>query len=267
MPVPVAKTANEWLQIGCESLYRQNPIWVAGGLVDGYQTVNKSGRNLDIDTATVPEDLWGNGGLYTGFPVNDSEPLEVLSSSASDAAAGTGLRTVVVTGLNGDWEQVSETVTLNGTTPVQTVNTYRRAHTMRGATAGSGGFNVGTITVRHATTEANIFLIMQVGTNQTNCSGFTVPAGFTGYLMSVFGALRGSVNGTADCVLAIRGFGGVYRYRRPFTISSNYNHNEPLALPIAIAEKTDIVVRCTAASANNLEVSGGYDMLLVENPT
>lgn len=244
MAIPVIKTSNEWLQISSESIYRQNPIWQSGGLVDGYLTVNKYGRNIDIDTSTTPEDLWGGSGLYTGFPVTDSEPIEVLSSNAADAAAGTGLRTVSIQGLDQNWDRVSETLTLNGTTPVQSVNTYRRVHTMQGVTAGSGGFNAGTITIRHATTEANVFLFMQIGTNQTNCSGFTIPAGYAGYLLSTFGTLRGTAKGTADCVFASRGPNSVFRYRRPFTISPNFEHNETLSLPISIPEKTDVVIRC-----------------------
>lgn len=259
------KPLNEWQQIGAIATYEAQPIWIAAGLVNRYSAVNKFGRNLDVDTTSTPEDLWGGDGVYTGFPTSTSEPLEVLSSSANDAAAGTGLRTVVIQGLNQDWEQVSETVTLNGLTPVQSVNTYRRCHTMRGVTAGSGGANAGTITVRHATTEANVFLAMQVGNNQTNCSAFTIPAGHKGYLMSSFGALRGTINGTGDCVFAIRNLGEVFRYRRPFTISPNYEHNETLAIPIELAAKTDIILRCITVSVSNLELAGGYDVVLVED--
>lgn len=258
------RTFNEWMMVGAEGAYQQNAVWIAAGLVDGYSSVNKYGRNTDVDTGTVPEDLWGGGGLYTGFPVSDSEPIEALSSSAADAAAGTGLRTVVIQGLNADWVETSETITLNGTTPVQSVNTYRRVHTMRGMTAGSGAANAGTITIRHATTEANVFLIMQIGTNQTNCAAYTVPAGKTAYLLSSVGTLRGSTSGTADCCFAIRGFGGVFRQRRPFTLSAAYEHSDQLSIPIAIAEKTDIIIRCTAASTNNLELAAGYDLTLVE---
>lgn len=260
----IIRPLNEWQVIGANAAYQAMPIWIAAGITDGYSSVNKFGRNPDIDTATTPEDLWGGSGLYTGFPVSTSEPVEVLSSSANDAAAGTGLRTVTIQGLNQDWVQTSETLTLNGLTPVQSVNTYRRVHTMRGVTAGSGGSNAGTITVRHATTEADVFLVMQIGYNQTNCAAYTIPAGYKGYLMSSFGTLRGTNTGTADCVFAIRNFGEVYRYRRPFTISPNFEHNEKLSIPIELAEKTDIIIRCLDTSANNLEISGSYDLILVQ---
>ncbi len=259
----ILKPLNEWQMIGANAAYQTMPVWISAGLVDRYSAVNKFGRNPDVDTSTTPEDLWGGNGLYTGFPVSTSEPVEVLSSSASDTAAGTGLHTVTIQGLNQEWAQTSETLTLNGTTPVQSVNTYRRVHTMRGVTAGSGGSNAGTVTVRHATTEANIFLVMQIGYNQTNCAAYTIPAGYKGYLMSSFGTLRGTNQGTADCVFAIRNFGEVYRYRRPFTISPNFEHNEKLVTPIELDQKTDIVLRCLETSASNLEISGSYELVLV----
>lgn len=77
--------------------------------------VHKFGRNSDQDSGDLPADIWdggGGGGAYTGFPVSDSETVELLSSSASDS------NTVFIEGLDADWEVQSETVTLNGTTPV-----------------------------------------------------------------------------------------------------------------------------------------------------
>lgn len=240
-------------------------LWVAMDRVPGVSPVNKFGRNTDIDTATTPEDLWGGGGVYAGFPENTAEPIEVLSDSASDASAGVGARTVVIQGLNSDWLETSEAITLNGLTPVQSVNTYRRVHTMRVATSGSSVFNVGTITVRHATTEANVFLTMVPNTNQTNCSAYTVPAGKSAYLTDVIAIMRGAVNGTADMAFWIRAFGQAPRLRRPFAVSSNFEHHDEISVPIQLAEKTDIIIRCTTVSTNNLEVAAGYDLVLVKN--
>lgn len=76
----------------------------------------------------------------------------VVSSSASDASAGVGARTVTITyydsSLNGPF---TETVTMNGTTPVNTVSTtICFVEKFQVITSGSSIYNVGTITLKTA---------------------------------------------------------------------------------------------------------------------
>lgn len=242
---------------------------IASGLFTGYSIVNKFGTNGDIDTASVPEDIWEGGGVYAGFPDSAVEAVEVLSSSADDASAGTGARTIRITGLDSNYDVASETITLNGTSPVDSVNTYRRVHTASVLTAGSGGVNAGTITVRHTTTTTNVFLSMQIGRNQTNCSGYTVPAGYTAYLRQLHCAIRGTAQantpGAVEGNIWTRPFGGVFRSRRPFAASSNAPLNDVIYGGLTFTEKSDIVIRITASSGDNASVSGGYDLILVRN--
>lgn len=76
--------------------------------------------------------------------------MEVLSSSASDASAGVGTRTVRVTYYDGSMAGPNTTdVTLNGTTAVATTPTnIRFVESIRTLTVGSTGTNVGTLTLR-----------------------------------------------------------------------------------------------------------------------
>lgn len=239
---------------------------IASGKFSGYSIVNKVGRNPDIDTATVPEDIWGGDGVYTGFPDTDLETIEILSDSVNDTAAGTGARSVNITGLDTNYNVISETVILNGTTPVETIQQFRRAHTMRTVTAGSGGVNAGTITARHSTTEANIFVVMQPGINQTNSSGYTVPAGYTAYMRKLYGAIRGNASGTSvDGGLWTRTFGEVFRQRRPFNVSSGAPWIDNIFGGLVFTEKSDLIIRVTQCSANNTEIVSGYDLILVQN--
>ena len=73
----------------------------------------------------------------------------VSSSSASDAAAGIGARTVAITWYSSTGAgPFVETVTMNGVTPVPLVSTTGRFYdSIEVVTAGSSGVNVGTITL------------------------------------------------------------------------------------------------------------------------
>lgn len=236
---------------------------MAEGKLGGYATVNKFGRNPDVDTSA--EDIWGGDGFYTGFPDTALERLSIVSTSAADAAAGTGLRTLRVVGLDTNYNIQQEDVTLNGLTPVLTTGFYRRAHTAFGLTAGSGGVNDGTITFSGAVTAANVFLVMIAGTNQTNNSGYTVPAGKTAYLREISSQIFGSNTASINASLWIRSFGGVFRERRPFGVTNAYFWHDSIYGGLVLTEKSDIIVRIHAASGNSSVVTGGYDLILVDN--
>lgn len=112
--------------------------------------------------------------------------LGIASSSANDAAAGTGARTVRVTGLDANYNLLQEDVTLNGTTKVATVGTYLRVNKLEVLTAGSGGVNAGdvyaadtsdTFTAGVPQTSTKIFARIAVGLNVTQMACYTTAAG------------------------------------------------------------------------------------------
>lgn len=77
----------------------------------------------------------------------------IASSSANDSSGGTGARTVVLHYFDGTGAgPFTETLTLNGTTAVNTVaSNIRFIEKMEVATVGSGGSNAGTITLYGST--------------------------------------------------------------------------------------------------------------------
>jgi hypothetical protein len=234
---------------------------ISAGLFSGISIVNKFGRNPDVDPGSTPEDLWNGGGVYTGFPTGGPEEFEVFSSSASD----TGVLTFTYLASSTSTAYQQATVTLNGTTPVATGITGYRMHTARYSSGSSTGFNVGTITLRHRTTTANVFCVMPIGRSQTNVSSYTVPAGSTAYIKRIFCRVIGSTTGTADGSIWIRTNGGSPRLRRPFTVVNGDHFEEEPYGGLAAEEKSDIAMRISVASTNNLDIIGGYDLILVKN--
>jgi hypothetical protein len=236
-------------------------IAISKGLFEGYSVVNKFGRNSDIDTGSVPEDVWNGGGVYTGFPTGSPEQFEVFSSSASD----TGVLTFTYLPTSTSTAYVTATVTLNGTTPVATGVTGYRIHTAQYNNSNATTFNVGEITVRHITTTANIFCKMPIGRSQTNVASYTVPYGYTAYIRRLFCRVIGGTSGIADGALWIRGNGMSPRLRRPFSSATADAFEELPYGGIAVSQQSDIVVRITGVSTNNLDIIAGYDLILIKN--
>jgi hypothetical protein len=161
---------------------------IAKGNVFGHAINQGSGKNPSISTVSTPEDVWNGGGIYTGFPTGAGEAMEVYSSDSADTSAGTGARTIIISGLLDDTgaEVADVTVTLNGTTPVSLgAGLYYRVFRMKVLTAGSGGENAGTITLRHATTTSHIFTVMAIGHNESSVMAYSVPLGKTLYVNRV----------------------------------------------------------------------------------
>jgi hypothetical protein len=80
-----------------------------------------------------------------------AQQMRLVSSNANDSSAGTGSRTIEITyydgSLNGPFTEI---VTMNGTTPVNTVATnIRFIEKLRTLTIGSNGTNVGTISIQN----------------------------------------------------------------------------------------------------------------------
>lgn len=236
-------------------------LLVAQDLVTGYDVINKFGRNPDVDTGSTPEDTWNGSTTYTGFPTGAPEEFEVFSSSASD----TGTLTFSYLASSSSTAYQSATVTLQGTTPVSTGVTGWRMHTAQYSSGSATTFNVGTITLRHKTTTANVFCVMPIGRSQTNVASYTVPAGSTAYVMRLFGRVIGNTNGVIDASLWVRTLNGSPRLRRPFTASNSVPFDERPWGGLRVTAGSDIQVRIAAASANNLDFISGYDIVLVKN--
>lgn len=237
-------------------------IEIVQGLRAGWSIAPKQGKNQDIDSGTLPETVWENGGVYTGFPTGAPEKLECFSSSASD----TGTLTIGgILASSDSTEHISETITLSGTTPIDTLTDVYRAHTMRYSSGSATGFNIGTITCRHTTTTANVFLSIPIGQAQSNAMVFTCPAGKTCHIKRLFGSIRRGTAATIDGGIWFRSFGGSPRYRRPFTITQGAIFELHPYGSIVFPAKSDIRVDVTFASTNNIAITFGMDIIQIIN--
>lgn len=239
--------------------------WAVGfGLLNqaGYSRVTALGNNPSVDTGTVPEDIWTGGGVYPWMTA--ATALEVVSDNVNDTAAGTGARTVSLSGLNISYVPVVQTLTLNGTTPVAVPTDLLRINSMVIMSAGTGKVNAGALHVRDAG-GGTVRAIIQAGYGITRQSIFTVPAGFTLQInSSVFCINRPSSQ--RDCAISTffqspNGF-----YRMPLEISVDGNPYRHDGVPgIVVPEKNDFCFRATSVSANGTDITAGFLGIMKNN--
>jgi sugar (pentulose or hexulose) kinase len=138
---------------------------VARGLVVNTSVRNifgTTGGNANIVTGEF-RTPWEEASNYT-FP-SSALTMNVVSSAVGDTAV-----TILIIGLNADYEIIQETLTLNGTTTVTTTNQYYRINDVI-TTVGNA---LGDVTVSNGgTTYAKIL----AGTGRNQASIYTVPKG------------------------------------------------------------------------------------------
>ena len=242
---------------------------VAQGNVAGIEQFSKFGRNTEIDTGSVPEDIWNGGGLYTGFPLS-AETLEIRSENANDTDGGTGARTVEISNLMDDTGALlpNVTVTLNGTSWVSLgVEAYYRATRMRVLTAGTFGSNEGKLILRQATTTTNIFAVMPVHNGQTNIACFTVPLGKTLYvdMVKIQMSRENGSGGSARVSIRYRPHGGAWNTMRDVEITNSQSYVYEKSCWMVFPERTDVKLHCDDVSDNNTSISGEFNGRLVDD--
>lgn len=238
-------------------------LQVSRGLIAGHRVVHVFGYNFDVDTTEAT--VWP----YTGKITHPAAAIQmsVSSSSASDAAAGTGARTVLIQGLDTDYREISETVTLNGQTAVTTTSAFLRVNYMRVMTAGSSQSAAGDIYIGSgvvtAGVPATVYNLIKFDYNNTITAHYTIPAGYTGYVMQgLFSA--GQSGGTAPVRgrLLTTDINGI-RHTAAVTTVNNGVADYAFEYPVAIPEKTDVEATAVGVSQNN-EASAMFIILLVE---
>ena len=213
--------------------------------------------------AAASTDIWAAG---TSFVQPATAAIcNVSSTSVSDTSAGSGAQTVTISGIGSDYSTVTETVSLNGNTNVPTVNTYWHINRAFVASAGSGGTQVGTITIISAAAGTPTLGTLAIGANQTQSTIYMVPLGYTAYITFINVATQSSnINGTCDIAMYAKPFGGVFRVQSDFLFreGSTTSYTRDFRGFLSYAEKSIIKFRCVAAS-HATDVAIDYDIFLV----
>lgn len=248
-------------------IYEHTDLAISKGHTKGHRTLYKFGYNPDVNGNE--ETVWAQGGDLP-YPTS-AVTMFVSSTSVNDANGGTGANTIIIQGLDENYDEIEETVLLNGQTQVATQNSYLRVYRAFVTLAGTGGTAGGIIYVGSSgatggVPNTTVYANLSLG-NQTQIAAYTVPAGYTLYLDDVnFTAGLSQANKTATCTFRSRDYGSnVFRTRLINVLQSNQLITK-FEYPQEFYEKTDLECRVSTNTTNNA-IGASFQGVLVKNTT
>jgi hypothetical protein len=245
-------------------LYDHTDLAIARGHTAGYRTLYKFGYNPDVDG--TEETVWAEGGNYVWL--DNAVTVFASSSSANDTGGGTGANTITIQGLDEDYNEIEESLTLNGQTQVVTQLSYLRVYRAFVTLAGSSGTSGGTIYLGSSGASGGVpntvYANLGLG-NQTQIAAYTVPAGYTLYLDDInFTAGISQAGKVATCSFVSRDQGSnVFRTRFINVLQSNQLITK-FEYPQPYTEKTDLECRVRTDSSNNA-IGASFQGVLIKN--
>lgn len=221
-------------------------LQIVTGREHNYTYEHKFGSNPTLVSGS--QSIWTKGGLYPWSAWDTAGIVSVVSTSASDTS------TLEICGLDANWDQVVEIITLNGTTPVVTTGVWKRIHSMKYNHSAS---NVGII---EATIAGQVVAHIPAAKGQTLMAIYTVPRLYKCYgLQITYGIGKG---GDARFDLMVRNnfestgfriYGETNLYQSSFT--------QTYAMPVEIPQMADVDI-LAITGGNNFPASVSFDLLL-----
>ena len=217
--------------------------------------VNKWGFNPSVDVMGGGfEDVIAEGGLH--YWAATESILQVSSTSLNDVAGGTGAYSLHIEGLDSNFREVHEDVPLNGLTVVNSKHKFYRVNRAYVLTSGSSDQNEGGITIGDGT---GTLAFIGVDTAQTEQAVYTVPDGEPVSLNHTNLVLLEKSNNWVSAALFVRRHGTTtWRIRDRLIASDDAPHGRVTHIHLVTGD--DVRVTCIDASANGLQVSGGFSI-------
>lgn len=240
-------------------------IYSSINLPAGFGQIHKFGAvpAMSIDTIGT---IWDEDDtIYPWAAIDSNGALNIkVTATNNESIANTDLDgdTVEIQGLDENYELQTETVTISGSTAT-TVNPYKRIY--RARYQNGGGFDVNSTARILIQTQANVTVAKILeDQGQTLMAIYTVPAGYTGYLMRL--DVTAQEVSTGEFKLMVREGGvGSFSIRHVAEVTGRggaYQLEYPI--PQSFPEKSDIDARMHTF-ANNGSYTCTFDIMLKPN--
>lgn len=240
---------------------------INGELGTEFDVVAKFGQNLSVpDGSFAPVTGLGSINWLTAATAVRIK----AGGDAADTAAGAGARSVTIVGLDGNGNEVSETVaTAGASASAVTENTFLRVYRAYLTTSGAyTGSNTGNIVVENGSGGTDLIQIT-AGQGQSQFCGYTIPAGFNAYVVG----LEVNVDGKKPADIAIYTRAGITATSAPFAPKRLRHYIDgaagslylsPKSPLITTGEMTDIWVEAQGGGAGT-EASVSMNIILIRS--
>ena len=236
--------------------YYDFDMMVSGGYISDHTFNHKFGAVDGIGNNTTGT-VWDiPNQLYPWTALDTPAIVNVERNNVGDNGI-----TVTVEGLDGDYNPVSEDITITDAnqTGSQLFSRVNRAFISGAAT------NAGDIDIEAGAAGGTTVARIQAGLGQTLMSVFTVPAGKTAYIHRITATAQDGKDATGW--MYVREVNGVTAFRIKHTWefygdAGQYHYD--FAFPLPVSEKSDIDMRVTTRDKNG-RYTIAFDVLLVGN--
>ena len=209
----------------------------------GQAHINKFGyTGNDVNGTTT---IWDGNGTTPSYPYPTAGVVSVTSTSGIDSG-----EEVEVQGLDGEYNQVSEAINV-GATGTTTFSRVFRARKVDASNAGTVSVDIG----------GSLAAQILPANGQTLMAVYTIPAGFTGYLLKFQGSSDKST--AVQFKLFARPTGGAFNLKGQWGTQGGHPVTYDYPVPLSFTEKTDLKVDVT--TDNNCGCGAIFDILLVRN--
>lgn len=238
---------------------------VLRGNVVGHSMVSILGHNdaLDSTKTTIGPTLSTTNIDQSAL----SGTVDVASTDANDTSAGTGLRTVLLIGLDTSGDAQTETITMNGQTEVTSVNTYSAVNGMRAVTTGSGNMNAGTLWAGNGTFTSGVpatkYFSMDPLFNKALTAYYVVPSGKTLFLRQLTLTVA-TTNKDVEFFIEQSSDGSVWLAEAVFGLETGNFQGNILAVPGLVAG-THIRIEGESSAAGGVECTAILGCQLVDD--
>lgn len=247
-------TTNGFLNTSSEEFLRE----VSLGRVAGHSIEEIQGQSEAV--GTLFEDVWFVGGVEVD-PVT-ADTLSLSSTSALDTLLGTGVRKVIVRGLDANYDPIEEEVSLNGITAATTSNQYLRVFEVVASDVGSLEVSAGIITTIHNDTGLPTARL-KTGILRSAKSQYTVPAGKVAILVEE--EVNSGIGDNADFRLQSRPFGGTaFTTSRLQSVSGSAVSRNVTATENVFPPKSDLRWQAKKIGIGTTRATVNYSLMLID---